>query len=198
MNRSRDSIQKSEKENHEHDHSNELEPPGWIQQALLTTYGKVIKRGNQKPYKVDMLFELPEQISLAHCQQLASEDLKEMLKTEDLSIWTCAKLTFDPLFKDFCILVLNDFVMEALPFILAVFVGWLQEEPHPGPHSQRYHWRMKGYVLAVMAFILSTIKIFSLCKNIEYEIKVFAKIKNILNVRSFSGMFQNIISDPSF
>ena len=64
----------------EFSHENDLEQGGWINEVFLTTFGRVVDRGNQKPYTPEMLFQLPKEISLPHCQQVACSDLRESLE----------------------------------------------------------------------------------------------------------------------
>ena len=181
MNKSNDSIEERDMEYHTI--REDLDPKDWFSRAFLTFYGRVVDRGNQKPYQPEMLFNLSNEIQLSHCHTVHSEDLKDMLKKNPISLLTCAYLTRDFIIKELKLLFFNDLVHLLLPFILIEFVKWIQME-NPGSSEGKWRWQKKGYFLTLLAFILSMTKIFCQTGIIEYEAKSQALIRNTLHVKN--------------
>ena len=181
MNISKDSIRESSSSNKIDQEEEEIDQKGFLSQVFLTSFGRVVDKGSQEPYRPDMFFKLPKEISLAHCQKVASDEVKEMLKKTPLSLLSCTKLIQSYLWKELALFFLNELIHLLLPFILIEFVKWIQEDAPTSPED-RYFYRLKGYLFTFLAFVLSITKIYCQSKNIEWVAKSECYLKNILNV----------------
>ena len=183
MNTSGDSIQEHQTESNKNHRSGKgLDQTGFLSGIFLSSFEQVVNRGNSKPYTVEMLFKLPNEISLSHCEKIASEEVKTMIKQMPLSFFSCAKLIQGYIAKVIANLMVNELIHLFLPFILIELVTWIQEETPTTPEALAKS-RMKGYFYILLSFVLSIGKIYCIAYYIKWVSQAEAFLKNVLNVK---------------
>ena len=162
--------------------SEPLIPPGWLPQLLLSFYGRVVRRGNKEPYKVDMLFNLQDDLTLNHCQEVVCQRLKAAFKVKPLDTTTLIKTTLRRYVLYAICQTLANIVHLILPLLLMSFIEWVQEEP-----QKKEGWAdREGYILVGLLYFSLLAEMVTQSRALQYAYEGVAFLKNTLSVRFVS------------
>ena len=150
-----------------------LDPEECFQNLLVhSLYQRVVERGNEKPYQIDMLFKIPEKISIEGVAQ-ESHLLKEKVQQKGkLTLFDIVSSTRRYFCLTLMLLTASSITNLLLPFTLKLFLGWYETQ-HP-PTSQG--------ILRILAFALVIFArgIISAKAN-EFFFKISLRANNVLS-----------------
>ena len=157
----------------------ELSPPDWLSQIFHTFFKKVVDRGNKKPYKADMLLQVPREITLNHCQKEHSEVLKEDLKTKPLTVWTCIELARAKNIAAATCLAAVNIPYVLIPLLLKGLVEWIEEHPRREGHS-----KITGHLIVLCMFLLIFSRVFFMARLKKLYAEIGVIVKNSFGVKN--------------
>ena len=143
----------------EDDQKEPIEPSHWLPYLLGTFYGKVVDKGNIKPYKPDMLMRVPNDMIHQPSHELYGPKLRQMMKKSNLSLTLCTKLFLGYTIKALLIILVLKTVNLVFPLILKEFINWFQTQPNQpkgrpkATKSSLNMWEGLSYAIMIPSFM---------------------------------------------